>query len=129
MIDWLVELAKETATFNSLFGIILYWVPVSLCLVGYTIRTGANVRADRIKRSRVEAMPTIDASVSDSTYREYYHPTDTIGSLVGRAIVSVIPIANLWAALFDVAPFMFGNFFIWIAKVLDQPLVPRKQGE
>jgi len=126
MIDWIMALARDTATFNSLFGIILYWVPVSLCLVGYTIRTGANVRADRKKRKDVEKVVADNPTTDGYEANRYYNPTDTIGSLVGRAIVTVTPIANLWAALFDVAPFLFGNFFVWIAKVLDQPLVPRK---
>lgn len=29
---------------------------------------------------------------------------DTIGTLIGRAIVTITPVANLWAASFDVAP-------------------------
>lgn len=96
--------------FNSLLGIILYWIPLSLCAFGYTMRTGFNYQKDLDKRSE-----------------SYYVPTDTIGTLIGRAIICLLPIANLWAALFDVAPMLFGRFFTFFDKLLNQPLVPRRK--
>lgn len=104
----------ETITnfqFNSTLGIILYWLPVLICAFGYTIRTAKNFMKDKAAREK------------DS----YYYPTDTIGTLIGRAFVSIIPVANLWAALFDISPQFFGNFFRWIGKVFNQPLVPCKK--
>ncbi len=46
-----------------------------------------------------------------------YRPTDTVGTLIGRAFVSFLPVANLWAAMFDLAPDVF-------ERVFNQPLVP-----
>lgn len=93
---------------NSTLGILLFWVPLAFCLVGYTLRTAKNYRKDVAKR------------LSDG----FYHPTDTIGTLIGRALVSVIPVANIWAAMFDLAPEVFSGLFKWLGKVFDQPLVP-----
>ncbi|MCU9931067.1 hypothetical protein OFL77_27425, partial [Escherichia coli] len=58
-----------------------------------------------------------------------YYPTDTIGDIIGRAIVSILPIANLWAASFDLAPKIFSRFFDAIAKAFSQPLVPPKRNQ
>ena len=103
--------------FNSLLGILLYWVPLSLCLYGYTLRTWVNYQHDVKERALHEEQPK----------GNFYSPTDTIGTLIGRGIVTIVPVANLWAAAFDVAPKMFRSFFEWIGKVFDMPLVPEKK--
>jgi len=115
MIDWIIRFSVETMTFNSIFGICLYWLPFTLCIFGYTLRTARNVQKDKQKRSEAEK--------SNSIYR----PTDTIGSLIGRALISIIPIANLWAAIFDISPVLVAKLFDWIGKTFDQPLVPTRK--
>ena len=94
---------------TGLMGILLYWVPSACCCVGYTARTANNYMQD--KRQREEAGAR-------------YEPTDTIGALIGRAIVSALPVANLWAAAFDIAPKFLGGFFDWLDRVFNTPLVP-----
>ena len=116
MTDWLVKFSIETATFNSIFGICLYWLPMLICMVGYTMRTARNIQVDKKERAEKES--------GKSTY---YSPTDTIGDLVGRSLISLIPIGNLWAALFDVSPMLFEKLFKWIGQVFDQPLVPKRK--
>ena len=111
MMEFIRTFCIQTATFNSIFGILLYWVPMSLCIVGYTIRTFRNYREDLNKRKT----------------EQFYTPTDTIGSLIGRWIVTILPILNLWASLFDVAPELFGNLFKRIEIIFNQPLVPPKK--
>lgn len=108
MIDYIMSFEL-----NSLLGILLYWVPLSLCVYGYTVRTWLNYQKD------------IQARDSE----RHYHPTDTIGSLIARGLVSVTPVANLWAAAFDVAPKVLGSFFRGVGRVFDMPLVgPKKAG-
>lgn len=105
MIDWIL-----TFKFNSLLGVVLYWAPLTMCVYGYTVRTFLNYRKDITRREE-----------------DRYHPTDTVGDIVGRAIITIIPIGNLWAAAFNVAPEVFGRFFNWLGKVFDQPLVPKRK--
>jgi len=107
MIDWILNFQ-----FSSLLGLLLYWLPLSLCAYGYTLRTWINYRTD-IKRR--------------NNYAKGYVPTDTLGSLIGRALVTVLPIANLWAAVFSVAPDVFGRFFKWVNRLFNQPLVPKRR--
>jgi hypothetical protein len=107
MIEWILSFE-----FNSVLGICLYWAPLLLCSYGYAIRTWVNYRKDRIAR--------------DSTENKHYSPTDTLGSLIGRGLVAIIPIANLLAAIFDVAPETFGRFLGFVGKVFSQPLVPKR---
>lgn len=94
---------------NGWIGIGLYWVPLAFCVFGYTMRTAQNYMKDKEAREKKG---------------EYYHPTDTVGTLIGRAIVSVVPVANLWAAMFDVAPKVFSRLLDAIERIFSQPLVP-----
>lgn len=105
------EAMNWTSANWPLVSALAYWVPLSFCALGYTLRTWAHFRSDQ--RRRVD-------------HGDAYSPTDTIGTLVGRAIVSVLPLANLWAAAFDLAPDFFAGFFKTLGRVLDQPLVPRR---
>lgn len=107
------ELAVNTVMFNSVVGIILYWCPMLMCAIGYFARTFKNYRKDIVARK-------IDRG---------YYPTDTIGDLIGRGLISIIPIGNLLAALFDVAPDMFSGIFKWFNRVFRQPLVPPRKEE
>lgn len=102
-----IDYAREFQ-WNSTLGILLFWVPLAFCLFGYTLRTAKNYRKDLARRES----------------ETFYHPTDTIGALMGRALVSIIPVANIWAAMFDLAPEVFGRLFKWLGQVFDQPLVP-----
>lgn len=106
----------DTMTFNSWLGIMLYWAPLGFCMVGYTIRTFRNVQDD-IRRRRTQGFG--------------YSPTDTIGTLIGRALVTLVPVANLWAGLFDLGPTVFQKLYDWLGDTFNQPLVPpkKKQGE
>ena len=104
MIDWVLGLwANRWIAFG------LYWLPLGFCAFGYVLRTAKNYRKDRAERSKPGAI---------------YIPTDTLGTLIGRGFVSVLPVANFCAAVFDLAPELFGRFFEWIGKVFNQPLVP-----
>lgn len=104
MIDWVLGLwANKWIAFG------LYWLPLAFCSFGYVTRTARNFAKDRAARVK-----------PGSTY----YPTDTIGTLIGRALVSIVPLANVCAAAFDLAPEVFGRFFDWIGRVFNQPLVP-----
>ncbi len=101
--------------FNSMLGIFLYWLPMTFCVIGYIMRTHKNYWDDlkeREKQSKKE--------------HGIYWPTDTLGTLVGRAVVSVLPVANLYAVTFDLAPEVFSRIIDKFSKMLNIPLVPRK---
>jgi hypothetical protein len=108
MIDWVM---RQWA--NVWIALGLYWLPVAICAVGYVIRTWRNYRKDRKARDT----------------EKFYSPTDTVGTLIGRGIVSVVPIANLCAAAFDLAPEMLGRFIERIGRIFNQPLVPRRRSD
>jgi hypothetical protein len=102
--------------FTGWVGLFLYWLPLAMCAVGYTVRTWRNYQKDVKSRDEQEAAGKV-----------WYVPTDTIGTLIGRAIAAVLPAVNLCAAAFDVGPKLFGDFFEWIGKVFDIPLVPQRK--
>lgn len=94
---------------NGWLAVSLYWSPLLLCIFGYTLRTVRNYRLD----------------LTDRDSGGCYIPRDRVGTLIGRAFVSLLPIANLWAAAFDLAPKLFSGFFSFLGRVFDQPLVPK----
>lgn len=100
---------------TTLLGFFLYWLPLAICTVGYIARTYKHYQADLVAR----------AAWVENPKEKYYNPTDTVGTLIGRGIVSIIPVANLIAAVFDVAPRLLGNFFKMLGQIFDQPLVPK----
>lgn len=106
----------EAVVFSTtLLGFFLYWLPLIVCTVGYIARTYKHYQADLVAR----------AAWVENPKEKYYTPTDTVGTLIGRGIVSIIPVANLIAAVFDVAPSLLGNFFKMLGQIFDQPLVPK----
>jgi hypothetical protein len=107
------------AEITTIWGILLYWVPLLMCAVGYLFRTVSDVSSDVKNRERLE-----QAGKSAD-----YYPTVRIGTLIGRGLVSIIPVANLLAAIFDVSPEIFGNFFKTLGKIFNQPLVPGRKVE
>ncbi len=106
MIDWILNFK-----FNTLLAIFLYWIPLVFCLYGYTVRTWVNYQKDK----------------ADREVEKYYSPTDTIGSLLGRVFITLLPIGNICAALFDLSTEVFGRFFKHLERVFSQPLVPKKK--
>lgn len=96
-------------------GILLYWAPLVLCLWGYSARTWRNFRID-VKR-REEAL--------GKTWGCYV-PSDTVGTVLGRLLLSVCPVANILAAIVDVGPEVFSRVLRFCGDVLDIPLVPNK---
>lgn len=111
--------------FNSLLGICLYWVPLVFCVIFYTVRTAEGYMKDKAAREKDDEER---AKEVDSEYRSLsrYYPEETIGRILGRSVVSITPVANIWAALFDLAPKVFGRFFDMLGKIFDQPLVPKR---
>lgn len=107
MVGWIVNF-----NFLSLAGVLWYWVPLAICLLGYALRTWRNYRID------------VDNRQSCPSRFRVYTPTDTVGNLLGRVIKSVVPILNILAVITDVGPELGRRYFKWLHRVLTQPVVP-----
>ena len=115
IIHWCVQFCTDTVQFNSIFGFVLYWIPVAICAIGFTLRTIKNCSKEVAHRKQYEEGKT-----------SYYDPEETIGRIIGRFIITFIPIANLGIAVCDFGADFVNGFFTWIGRVFDQPLVPRR---
>lgn len=116
MIQWSAEFCRDTVYFNSLFGFLLYWVPVGICAAGFTIRTLSNCAKEVKIREEYEKHK-----------RDYYEPEETIGRIIGRVIVTFIPIANLGMAVFDFGWGFINGLIKFLSQVFNQPLVPYRK--
>ena len=111
--------------FTSWMGFLLYWLPLSVCAYGYTVRTFLNYQNDVSQREISEEARKNDSRITNYSY---YSPTDTIGTLIGRGLATVLPVLNMWAACLDIAPKLFSTLFDWTGRIFDQPLVPKRKG-
>lgn len=124
-------------------GMLLYWLPLSICVVGYTLRTSENLQKDHVEREKyrnfLKRLKELEGNEEETDrfkrscynseqHTTHYSPTDKIGTLIGRALVSIVPVANLWAGTFDVAPRLFHRLIERIEKIFDTPLVPQDKG-
>lgn len=99
-----------------------YAAPTMLCAFGYIRRSYNDIQRD--KRDLESAL---EQRTKGGT--GHYSPTITVGTLMGRALVTVCPAVNFLSAVFDHGPELFGSFFRTIGKVFDRPLIadPRRK--
>lgn len=92
--------------FTSTLALLVYWIPLFICAGVYFFRTISLYKTDLKKSDEM-----------------YYNPTLTIGLIVWFIVLTLTPCVNLLALVFDCA----GSVFIWLGKVLDIPLVPKRK--
>ena len=106
MIDYVL-----TFEFNSLLGLLLYWVPLVLCVIGYSAKTWRDYREELTRRA-------------DCVKTNYsYFPNLTLGVVLGRVFSSVVPGFNILALVFSVGGPMLTSVFRFFGSVLRIPLV------
>ena len=101
MLDWIRDVR-----FTNFMGVLLYWVPVALCLVHASRQVAADVRHDISKRGT-----------------NYYTPTVTVGTLLGWVFLCLTPAVNIVVAVFKACPDLLGSFFAWLGRVFDHPII------
>lgn len=101
MIEWI-----KNYQFNGTLALYTYWIPLTVCLVVYAFRFVSTYRSD----------------VKDCA-KDHYHPSLTIGAILGHLMLAVVPAVNLFAMVFDCA----ASVFRWLGRVLDVPLVPKRK--
>jgi len=101
---------------NTLFGLIFYWLPIVVVLQHY-FRVFARMYKDDLKsREKYENSPSV---------YEYYDPDLTVGYILGRLLLSIIPVVNLVLAFYQGIQ-LVGDFLLFMNKILDIPLVPKR---
>lgn len=90
---------------NIYLLIAIYYVPVVGCIVGYTLRTWQEIQTDKKAREG----------------KDYYYPKLTYGDIVGRVIISFVPVVNALCFVFDIC----GD----VVKLLSKPVISPKRAE
>jgi hypothetical protein len=106
MIDYVL-----TFQLNSVLGLLLYWLPLVLCVIGYTVRTWKDYNYELERREQ---------SVKD---RYTYYPNLTLGVVVGRIFSSVVPVFNILALVFSIGGPMLRSIAEFVHTVFSMPLV------
>lgn len=99
-----LELFK-TFTSTGQMGFWTYWLPMILCVIGYSGRTWVQVKNIRNRKS--------------------YVPPLTVGTILGRAICSVTPILNVVCLVFGLSYDMLRRCAGWVEAVLRFELVKK----
>jgi hypothetical protein len=102
MIDYV-----KSFEFTSTLAMLIYWLPMAICLGVYLFKIIGMYRAD------------LGARDDDA---KFYRPTLTIGAIVWRLVLSVTPAVNLFALVFD----CMADVFKWLGSFLDIPLVSKR---
>lgn len=109
MLEYL-ELFKQF-TFTGQMGFWTYWLPLILCAIGYTGRTW--VHANELRNP------------SDKWSYKYSNPI-TVGTIIGRILLTVTPCVNVIALVFGLSYDMLGSIFKWVGTVLEFELVKKR---
>jgi hypothetical protein len=107
------QIIAYVPVWNGWIALLLYWVPLVLCAVGYSVRATRRYNKDRIARAKADADP-----------KGWYYPELKLGDLIGYAFLTACPLVNLLMVIFDVGAPMIREFFEWLGSVLGIPLVP-----
>lgn len=91
--------------------IFAYYLPAAINLCGYSAQFVFEYKYDK---KRLEA-------------GTYHTPNLTIGWVLFRILLIVVPLINVVAAVFDILPTFFGDLPAAIKRVLDTPIVRRKK--
>lgn len=108
MFDWIGNLITNFE-FNSSIALFMYWMPLLVCAVVYFLECINLYRRD--------------VEMRDSS--KHYEPELTVGLIVWYCLLTVMPVANLCAMVFDCA----SSVFSWLGKFLNIPLVPKRKTE
>lgn len=118
MLETVLNFNLWGVSLTNWLGILLYWLPLALCAYGYTVRVWGRYQKEVKEREEAEKAGS------------GFYPTLTVGSLVGYALLTITPIANLFSAIFDVAPQVFKGLIKLCERVFSVPLVsPVKRKE
>ena len=101
MIDWI-----KSYQFNNLIALYTYWMPLAVCYIVYVFRFISRYKTD-LKKS----------------LESYYAPELTVGYILWHIIVATLPGVNIFALVFDCS----ASVFRWLARVLDIPLVKKRE--
>ena len=93
-----------------------YWIPLILCTVGYTVRTAKEIKHD-----------VNDRRQSDLSPHAYYYPSVTVGTIVGRLLLTAAPLINIAAFVTDLGLDMISRTYELACKAFDHPLVPSRR--
>lgn len=97
--------------YNGIIAIVAYWIPMLLCLVGYTCKTWKEYREEVERSKKLQA-----SNVS-------YTTNLTIGVIVNRICATFLPVLNIVAIAFDIGWPMVSTLVRMVTNILDIPLI------
>jgi hypothetical protein len=103
-----------------------YWLPVVLCIFGYLRQNQEEYKTDVANRTEYEKTLSSPNFDPNGSWRPSYTPTLTVGTVVGRIVVSLVPLVNIFKGiyfLFHIGSDIVGFFNDW----LNIPLVPKRE--
>jgi len=92
--------------FSSPVALWLYWIPLAICLVGYIWDFVKDYQRDL-----------------GEYQKSYYDAHLTLGSILGRLLVSFIPLINIGIVMFYHGWMLVKRIFDSLSLLLNQPIV------
>lgn len=121
----------------QVFITIFYVIPFSISIIYTVLITFKNYQKDLYNRAfwelyLKERNEVSKGNLSDIEFKSKYpssillyeySPTDTIGEVLKRLIMSISPGFNLFLSVHYAIPFLFENVFKWFSELMEIPLV------
>lgn len=104
----------------------LYYVPAFLCLVFYFGKSVLEFKKDFDARAggRIKTLDPKKANSYDRQVALDYVPHITYGTLLGRFVLSLLPVANLWLTVTEVMWTYITNIMEFFQEFFNKPIVP-----
>jgi len=114
--------------FNTWYGV-FYYLPASICLVVYTLRTIDDLADDKRHVAehleRVQEWEMATKNSRNVNPPEYYHTHRTIGYILGRWVVASLPVVNVFLAVFDCLEDVVDKTMSFFQKILNIDIIPK----
>jgi len=113
---------------SGIMGICVYWLPVVILLVHYSMRSWSDIQEDRKAVEKYnEAVKAWENAPDHDGHGKpnYYHEHTTIGRMVGRYVVAFVPVVNLGLALFDALGEMMDTIGKRIRKIFNINIIAK----
>ena len=94
---------------------LFYWVPLCICIFGFTLRTIFNIQQDKQKKEEYNKLNLNDK----------FYPKELRIDIFNRILVSIIPVVNILAMITDIFPELFYSTYHKIETWLEQPIISR----
>lgn len=114
--DWIIETFWTSRTYNDVFTVMFFWMPMAFNAVAYTLRIFERIGKDK-------------AAIRGDEDFKYHHDWLRAGHLIGYTLATFLPLVNLLWFIFDTMAELWSMAWRRLAWLFELRLVPGEKPE